>query len=186
MGPTRTAPGYHALVTLNAALGGQFTSRINQNLRESKGFTYGVRTGCDFHSMCGTFECNTSVQSDATRQAIAEVLAECEAVRSTRPVEGDELDQARQSLTRGYVRQFETPAHLVRAASELHEFSLPDDTFDRFVPEVTRVTAPDVLAAAKAAVHPEGCAIVVVGDAEKYRNELATLGREIVDFVPEF
>jgi len=186
LGPARTTPEYHALVTLNAALGGQFTSRINQNLRESKGYTYGARTAFDFRRICSTFGCDTSVQSDATRQSIAEVLAECEAARAARPVLGHELDQAKNSLTRGYVRHFETPTHLVRAAAELLAFSLPDDTFDRFVPEVDTVTAAGVTAAASAHIRPDASVIVVVGDGEKCRDDLATLGREVVDVTPEF
>ena len=186
LGPPRSQPGYHALITLNAALGGQFTSRINQNLRESKGYTYGARSAFDFRRSLSTFGCETSVQSDATGQAITEVLLECEATRSVRPLMGDELDRAKQSLTRGYVRHFETPAHLVRAAAELVSFSLPDDTFDRFVPEVSRVTAADVLDAAQTTVHPDASVIVVVGDAEKYGRDLATSGREVVEVTPEF
>src|SRR5205823_4516357 len=104
---------------------------------------------------------------------------------SARPIVGDELDQAKNSLTRGYVRHFETPSQLVRAAAELLAFALPDDSFDCFVPEVTNVTGADVLAAAQTHVKPEASVIVVVGDAEKYRHELATLGREIVETPPE-
>jgi zinc protease len=186
LGPPRSRPGYHALVTLNAALGGQFTSRINQNLRESKGYTYGARTAFEFRRICSTFGCEASVQSDATRQSISEVLIECDAVRSTRPVVGDELDQARNSLTRGYVRHFETPANLVRAAAELLAFSLPDDTFDVFVPEVDKVTPADLVHAASICVRPDASVIAVVGDADKYRTDLATLGREIIAITPEF
>jgi zinc protease len=186
LGPARTTPDYPALVTLNAALGGQFTSRINQNLRESKGYTYGARTAFDFRRICSTFGCDTSVQSDATRRSIAEVLAECEAARTARPILGDELDQAKHSLTRGYVRHFETPAHLVRSAAELLAFSLPDDTFDRFVPEIDAVTAADVTAAASAHVRPDASVIVVVGDGEKYRKDLESLGRDVLDVTPEF
>ena len=186
LGPPRVTPVYHALVTLNAALGGQFTSRINQNLREAKGYTYGVRTGFDLRRACGTFWCDTSVQSDATTAAIAEVLAEYEAVRSTRPIDGEELDRAKQALTRGYVRHFETPAQLVRSVVELVTYSLPDDTFDRFVPDVSRIAAPDVLDAAQRFVRPAASVVVVVGDAAGCRPSLAGLGLPVVDFAPEF
>jgi zinc protease len=186
LGPPRVTPVYHDLVTLNAALGGQFTSRINQNLREAKGYTYGARTGFDFRKACGSFSCDTSVQSDATASAVAEVLGEFEAARSTRPIDGDELNRAKQSLTRGYVRHFETPAQLVRSVVELATHSLPDDTFDRFVPAVSRVTAADVLDAAQRFVRPAASVIVVVGDAASTRQSLAALEAQVVDFTPEF
>lgn len=186
LGPPRVTPVYHALVTLNAALGGQFTSRINQNLREAKGYTYGARTSFDFRRACGLFSCDTSVQSDATSRAIAEVLAEYQAAGSTRPIEGLELDRAKQSLTRGYVRHFETPADLVRSAVERAVYSLADDTFDRFVPDVSRVTAADVLDAARRFVRPAASVVVVVGDAEGCRASLGGLDLQVMDFTPDF
>ena len=186
LGPARQSPDYHALVTLNAALGGQFTSRINQRLRESKGYTYGARTNVDFRRAGSTFACNTSVQSDATANAIEDILADFEAVRAGRPIEGEELARAQSSLTRGYVRHFETPGHLVRAAAELARFGLPDDTFNRFVPAVEAVTGAGVLDAARRWVRPGACVAAVVGDAERCRSDLARLGRDIVDTVPEF
>ena len=185
LGPPRRSAVYPALVTLNAALGGQFTSRINRQLRETKGYTYGARTGFDFRRTCSTFACDTSVQSDATVEAIGDVLEEFAAVRGGRPISGDELGYARDSLTRGYVRHFETAAHLVRAAVELAKYGLPDDTFDRFVPDVAALTEADVLAAARASIRPDACVTVVVGDAARCRDGLARFG-SIVETMPEF
>jgi zinc protease len=186
LGPPRQIAAFCALATLNAALGGQFTSRINQHLREAKGYTYGARTGLDFRRACSTFACETSVQSDATASAIEDILAEFDAVRASRPIAGEELARAKSSLTRGYVRHFETPAHLVRAAAELARFSLPADTFDRFVPAIAALTDVDVLAAASQFLRPHASIAVVVGDSGRCRADLARLGRPIVDVTPEF
>jgi predicted Zn-dependent peptidase len=186
LGPPRRTPAFHALATLNAALGGQFTSRINQELRETKGYTYGARTGFDFRLACSTFACDTSVQSDATVEAIADVMTEFAAVGAARPVDGDELARAQSSLTRGYVRHFETAAQLVRGAVELARFGLPDDTFDRFVPGVAAATAEDVLAAARDFVRPDACTVVVVGDAERHRTGLRQFRPDFVEVTPEF
>jgi zinc protease len=158
LGPLRRSPAYHALVTLNAALGGQFTSRINQHLREAKGYTYGARTGLDFRRAGSTLACETSVQSDATANAIEDILAEFDAVRGPRPL----------------------------AAAELVRFSLAADTFDRFVPEIAAVNEAAVLMAAKELVRPEEATAVVVGDAERCRGDLARFGRPIVEVAPEF
>jgi zinc protease len=186
LGPARQSPFFHALVVLNAALGGQFTSRLNQQLRERKGFTYGARTSFDFRRACSTFNCDTSVQGDATIEAIAEVIDAFGAVRSTRPIQGEELGRAQGSLTRGYVRHFETAAHLVRAAVELVKFGLPEDTFDRFVPAVASVSEQDVLEAAQRFVRPDQCVTVVVGDADRHRAGLRQFGRDVVEILPEF
>jgi zinc protease len=186
LGPSRKSPAYHAMVVLNAALGGQFTSRINLQLREKKGFTYGARTSVDYRRTCSTFACETSVQSDATIEAIADVLAEFRAVGSDRPAAGDELARAQASLTRGYVRQFETAAQLARAAIELAKFHLPDGTFDAFVPRISAVTAADTLAAAHASVQPEACVVAIVGDAGRFREGLSEFQRTVVEVIPEF
>ena len=69
--PWRRTRDYHALVTLNALVGGQFTSRINRNLREEKGITYGARTAFELRRVAGSFSCDTSVQADATAVAVA-------------------------------------------------------------------------------------------------------------------
>jgi zinc protease len=186
LGPPRQSPAFHALVTLNAALGGQFTSRINQQLREAKGYTYGARTGFEFRRGCSTFACDTSVQGDATLEAIADVLDAFGAAGSTTPIEGEELARAQGSLTRGYVRHFETAAQLVRAAVELAKFGLPDDTFDRFVPDVSSVAAGDVLDAARRFVRPDDCVAVIVGDADRHRAGLGRFGRDVTEMLPEF
>jgi len=186
LGPRRDAAAYHALATLNSALGGQFTSRINQLLRETKGFTYGARTAFDFRRTCSTFSCDTSVQTNSTAEAVADVLEAFEAVRSTRPIAGDELDRAKNSLTRGYARHFETAAHLVRAAVELAKFNLSDDAFDRFVPVVAALGEGDITSAAREFIHPDQSVGVIVGDARKIKSDLERLGRSIVETTPEF
>lgn len=179
LGPSRHVDAYYPLVTLNALLGGQFTSRINQNLREARGLTYGAHTAFDFRVRGGSFACDTAVQSDATPLVVREILAEFAAVGGARPAEGDELERAKASLTRGYVRHFETPAQLALAACRLVMFGLPDDTFARFVPSVEAVTSEDVTAAALAHVRADDAVVVVVGDAGTWHDELRTLGRPV-------
>jgi zinc protease len=186
LGVARSTSDYYALVTLNSLLGGQFSSRINQRLRQDKGYTYGARTHFDFWRRSGTFECETSVQGDVTGAAIADVLAACEAVGASRPPDTDELVRTQESLTRGYVRHFETPAQFVRAAAEIAVHDLPDDTVGRFVPSILAVSAAAVVAAARAHIRPRDMAIVIVGDAASVRPQLVPLGRAVVDGVPEF
>lgn len=177
VGPPRSTPDFHALITMNAALGGQFTSRINRRLREEKGLTYGARTSFDLRRVAGSFTCETSVQADATAQAVADILVELEAIRGASVLTTAELAQAQASLTRGYVRNFETSAQIARATAQLAVHGLPDDTFDRFVPEVDALTAADVHDVAVRALSPAEATVVVVGDRALVGDSLAALGR---------
>jgi zinc protease len=185
LGPPRQTPAYHALVGVNAVLGGQFTSRINRRLREEKGVTYGARTTFDFRRVGGTFSCDSSVDVPATADAVRDVLVELDLIRRT-PVPADELASAKASLTRGYVRNFETGGQIARAVAQIATHGLPDDTFDRFVPSIEAITAEEVQAAAEAFIRPEEAAIVVVGDAGRSRDALAEIGRPVVESAPEF
>jgi zinc protease len=185
-GPSRRTDDYHALVTLNALVGGQFTSRINRKLREEQGVTYGARTSFDFRRVGGIFTCETSVQADATGRAVADILHELEVVRLPGAAPEEELALARASLSRGYVRQFETVGQIVRAATQLAVHDLADDTFDRFVPAVEAVSMADMTRAAERHLYPDGATIVVVGDATRCRSSLETLGRIVVATAPEF
>jgi len=184
--PSRRSAAFHALVTLNALLGGQFVSRINRNLREERAITYGARTTFDMRRIAGAFSCDTSVQADSTALAVSEILRECAGVRLPGAIAKSELEQSQASLTRGYVRNFETASQLARAAVQIVSFELPDDVFDRFVPEIERLTVDEVAEVASADLHPDTATIVVVGDAARCRPALEELGREIREIAPEF
>jgi predicted Zn-dependent peptidase len=160
----RSTPDYHALVVLNMVLGGQFVSRINMNLREDKGFTYGARTAFDFRLGPGPFQLQVSVQTAATAAAIQEVLSELEGIRGARPVTDRELDLARAALTRGYPRNFETAEQLARSSAQLALYGLPDDYFERFVPAVAALDLDALARVASTYVQPDQLATLIVGD----------------------
>jgi predicted Zn-dependent peptidase len=166
IGPPRATPDYHALLVLNAVLGGQFVSRLNLNLRERKGYTYGVRTAFDFRKGPGPFLLQTSVDTRATADAVAEALAEIRNIRGEVPVTAAELDLARASLTRGYARSFETIGQIARGAAQLALYDLADDYFEQFVPSVLRVTMDDVTRVAREHIDPSRLSTLLVGDAE--------------------
>ena len=128
IGLPRSTPDYHALLVMNMILGGQFVSRINMNLREEKGYTYGARTSFEFRKGPGPFLFQTSVQSDVTADAVKEAIEEIEAIRGERPVTADELELGRAALTRGYPAQLRNrratrprrgPARPLRPARQL-------------------------------------------------------------------
>lgn len=172
---SRSTPDYHALIVLNMILGGQFASRINLNLREAKGYTYGARTFFDFRRGRGPFVLQASVQTEATADAIRESLAEIAAIRGARPATDAELALARAALTRGYPRNFEMAEQVARAAAQLALYDLPDDYFSEFAVRVAAVGAGDVTRVAAAHLDPSRLLTVVVGDREQVGAALATL-----------
>jgi predicted Zn-dependent peptidase len=172
----RSTPDYHALVAANMVLGGQFVSRINLNLRERKGFTYGARTAFDFRRHPGPFVLQVSVQTSATAEAIAESIAEIDAIRGTRPVTGEELEVGVAALTRGYARNFETAEQIARALTQLALYDLPDDYFAQFVPLIERVTSDEISAVMARYIDPARLTVLIVGDLDAVGPTIGHLG----------
>ena len=172
----RSHPDYVHLLVLNMVLGGQFVSRINMNLREDKGYTYGARTSFDARRGPGPFVLQASVQSDATADAIREALREVEEIRGSRPITADELDTGRAALTRGYARNFETAEQVARAAAQLAIHELPNDYYDTFVPRVLAVDEHAATDAARRHLMPDRMLTVVVGDRDRVSAGLESLG----------
>jgi zinc protease len=167
VGVSRRTPDYHALLVLNMILGGQFVSRINMNLREDKGYTYGARTSFDFRRGPGPFVLHASVQSEVTVDAVREALGELQAIRGERPVSREELEGGRAALIRGYPRSFETAEQISRGAAQLALYELPDDYLSTFMPRVLAVDEPAVTRAAVEHIDPARLLIVIVGDRDK-------------------
>jgi len=172
---SRKSPDYHAALVANMVLGGQFVSRINMNLREDKGYTYGVRTAFEFRRAPGPFVLHASVQADATAEAVREAVHEMREIRGNRPITRHELELGRASLTRGYPRNFETADQIARGAAQLALYGLPDDYFTTFVPRVLALDEDTVTKAAAAHIDPARLLTVVVGDRDKLLPSLRGL-----------
>ena len=172
----RDTPDYHPLVVANTILGGQFVSRINLNLREDKGLTYGARTAFEFRRRSGPFVLQVSVQTSGTAKAIEESLGEIAGIRGSRPVTAAELELGIAALTRGYARSFETGEQIGRGALQLALYELPDDYFEQFVPRVEQVTAEDVSRVMTQHLDPARLVTLVVGDLDVIGPDLARLG----------
>jgi zinc protease len=172
---SRRTPDYHALLLLNLVLGGQFVSRLNMNLREHKGYTYGARSWFEFRLGRGPFQMSASVQTDVTADAIREALGEVSAMRGDRPVTLDELETARAALTRGYPRNFETADQVARSVAQLALYELPDDYFATFVPRVEALGLDAIHDAAVRHLHPDRLVTLVVGDKARVESTLGGL-----------
>ncbi len=172
---SRDTPDYHPLVLLNMILGGQFVSRVNMNLRQAKGYTYGVRTGFDFRRGLGPFALQTSVQTEVTADAVREALREIDDIRGPRPATADELDLAVASVTRGYPRGFETAQQVARSVAQLALYDLPDTYFAEFEGKIEAVTLSDINRVAEQYLDTARMATLAVGDDARIAASLETL-----------
>ena len=172
----RSTPDYHVLLLLNTILGGDFVSRLNSNLREEKGFTYGVRTGFNLRRGIGPFVMQTSVGTDVTGPAVSEAWKEIREIATTRPATDREVAQAFASVSKGYPRGFETAGQVARSVAQLALHGLPDSYFEEFVPKLAQVTAHDVTRAAQRYLDPSKMTTVIVGDLDKIAPSLPGLG----------
>jgi predicted Zn-dependent peptidase len=171
----RRVPDFHAVQVMAAILGGLFNSRLQLNLREDKGYTYGVGAGFDMRRGAGPFGVRTAVQTAATVPAIAESLAELRRMRDTLVTDA-ELAVARDYMVGVFPLRFETPGAVVGAVGGLFVGGLPDDELARYRDLVEAVTAADVRKAAQDHIHPDRLAIVLVGDADVVAKDLDAAG----------
>jgi zinc protease len=176
VGVARDTPDYHALLVVNAVLGGQFVSRVNLKLRQEKGYTYGARTAFDFRRGRGPFLLQAGVQTGVTGEAIREAIGELQAIRADRPPTPQEIDLAKAMLTRGYARNFETPDQIARALVQLVLYRLPDGHFDEFVTKIGEVENDAARAAAATHLDPDRLMTVIAGDSDAVKPLLVRAG----------
>jgi zinc protease len=175
LGVLRNSPDYFRLLVMNTIFGGQFSSRLNMNLREDKGYTYGARSSFEWRQQPGPFVASASVQTAVTAPALAEFLKEFSDLAGGRPVTEKELEFAKASITRGFPGNFETSRDIAGRLEDLVEFGLPNDYFNTVVPKVSAVTGDDVMRVATKYIHPEYLNVIVVGDRSQIESKLREL-----------
>jgi zinc protease len=163
VGIPRSHPDYFSVIVMNALLGGLFSSRINLNLRERHGYTYGASSFFDWRRDPGPFMISTAVQSEVSAAAISETLKEIEGMR-TQEVPEDELSLATNYLDGVFPIRYETTSSIASALATLVVFNLPEDYYDTYRENIRAVRPSDVLRAAQDHVSPDMLQIVVVGD----------------------
>ena len=182
VGVPRTHPDYFSITVMNAVMGGLFSSRINLNLREAHGYTYGASSSFDWRREAGPFVIGTAVASDVTVPAIQETLKEIDRMRAE-PISESELSLATSYLEGVFPIRYETTAAIAAALATLTIYELPSDWYDSYRARMSAVTVDDVLTAARAYVHPDSLQIVIVGDAGAIREPLEALAFGPVDVV---
>jgi predicted Zn-dependent peptidase len=180
IGVARKTPDYEPLVVLNTILGGQFSSRLNLNLREAHAYTYGAGSVFDMRRFAGPFRTFGAIVKESTGPAIGEIFREIARLRSE-PVTPQELSAAQTYLVRRLPARFETTSSTADALSTLAIYELPLDEYATYPARIARVTAADVQRVANAYLHPERMRIVVLGDAAALRPGLEALGLGAVE-----
>lgn len=160
----------------NDVIGGSFTARINMNLREDKGWSYGARTFVLTTLGPQVFGVSTGVQSDKTAESIAEINRELREYLTTRPATQDELSRAQANRTLKLPGQNETSQALMGSLNEIVTFGYPDDHFQRYVESVRSRTPQDITALASSIVKPDAMLWVIVGDRAKIEDKIKALG----------
>ncbi len=173
-GVDRQSPDYYALEVMNTILGGSFSSRLNQNLRETKGYSYGAASGFQYRPVAGPFLARASVRTDVTDSSLVEFFKEFDQIRD-QPVSAVELKRAKAYIALGLGGDFETTDQMAGRVAELLTFGLPPTYFNTYVRRIMGVTAADVQRVARAYVTPDRFTVVVVGDLAKIRPGVEAL-----------
>jgi zinc protease len=174
LGVGRATPDYAALEVMNSELGGLFSSRINLNLREEHGYTYGVGSRFVYRRSTGYFAVGGGIRTDATAPAVTEILKEIRRMIDT-PMTPEELSLAKDSQSRSLPGIFETSNGEAGALAEIFEYGLAHDYFSSLPEKLNAVTAGDAQAVAGKHLHPDQFILVCVGDRAKIEPELTKL-----------
>jgi zinc protease len=174
VGVARSNPDYVPLEVMNLGLGGLFSSRINMNLREKNGYTYGAFSAFEYRRGQGPFYTGSGVRTNVTAPAVKEVFGEIERMRSTRMTD-EELKIAKDSFARSLAGLFETTGRTVGTISDLFVYDLPTDFYSTLPARIDAVTAADVQRVAEKYLKPDATVVVAVGDRSKIEPELQKL-----------
>lgn len=162
IGVPRSTRDYFALNVMNTILGGTFTSRLMQNLRETHGYTYGARSRFDMRKSAGPFTASAEIVAAKTDSGLIEFMKELNAIRDTVPMA--ELNKAKRFLQLSLPSDFETTQQIANQLIPVVLYGLPLDYYNSFVSNVEKITQSDVQRVARQYINPSSLAIVIVGD----------------------
>jgi zinc protease len=175
VGVPRKTPDYFAINVMNAILGGQFSSRINLNLREEKGYTYGARSSFSFEKGPGPFEAGGTFRTSVTKESLVELMKELKDIGGSRPATDVEIAFAKGRIIQGFPGRFETTSGVASALATVVIYSLPDDYFMTYQPRIEAVTKADVERVAKTYITPDEMTVLIVGDRSAVEQPLTSL-----------
>jgi zinc protease len=182
IGVPRSTPDYFPLLVMNTLLGGSFSSRLNLNLREKHGYTYGASSSFDMRASAGPFSAGAGVQTDKTGEALKEFFNELNAI--LKPVPAEELARAKNYVAMRFPGGFETTGDVSRRLEEAVVYKLPDDYFSKYVQNIQAVTPADVQRVAQKYIQPSRFIVVVVGDRQQMEPQIRALNLGSLRVVP--
>jgi predicted Zn-dependent peptidase len=173
VGVPRSTKDYFALTVMNTILGGSFSSRLNQNLRETRGYTYGASSRFDMRRAAGPFTAAAEIVAAKTDSALLEFMKELNGIRQSVPA--DELSRAKRYLQLQLPGNFETTQQIAAALVPVALYGLPLDYYNNYVQSIEGVTQADVSRVAQQYVNPGSLAIVIVGDRKTVEQGLKSV-----------
>ncbi len=176
----RNHPDYFGLLLLNYAFGGQFAARLNQNLRQDKGYSYGYQSIVQWHLGPSLLYAGGSVETHVTKESVAETLREFRDVHSDRPITQAELDAAKAGILQSYPASFERPSQLINHLLQMVLFDLPIDYFHTVKPNIEAVDLEGVQRIGGELVRPDQLCLLVVGDRQAVEPGLLELGLPLI------
>ncbi len=175
----RNNPDFLKALVMNTLLGGYFSSRINMNLREVHGYTYGGRSGFDARALPGTFEVSADVRNEVTTETVDEILNELRKIRDTLPSR-DEMTMVKNYLTGLFPIQLETPQQVAGRLIAIELYNLPRNYYRNYRENIRRITARDVRVVARKYIRPDDVAIVLSGSSADIAKKLEKYGEVVV------
>lgn len=169
----RNSRDFYARVILNSILGGQFSSRINLNLREDKGYTYGAHSNYSNNTKCSIFAVSTSVKIENTGDSIKEIIKELTKIKTG--ISKEELNFSKSYLIRRYPSLFETYSQIASNISLIPIYDLEENYFNNYIRRIDSVNAEDILKAAKENIKIENLVISIVGDKKIIDEQISEL-----------
>jgi zinc protease len=175
-GPPRSTPDYYALQVMNTILGGMFQSRLNANIREEKGYSYGVNSNFAYGKGPGPFRTGGDIVTAKSDAALVEFMKELRGIIGSRPITDEELTTAKDALIQRLPGTFASVSSVNAAITTLWTQNLPDDYYQQYTKHISAITKEDVLRVAKQYVTVDNLAIVIVGDRSVIEGPLKATG----------
>lgn len=173
VGVPRMSDDYYAIVVMNTILGGSFTSRLNMNLREKHGYTYGAGSRFDFRPLAGPFVAAASVQTAVTDKSLVEFVRELKGILE--PAPAADVERAKNYVALGFPADFQSVGQIAAQLEQLVIYGLPDDYFNKYTGRILAVTPADVERVARKYIDTDDLAYIIVGDRKEVGESVAAL-----------
>jgi len=183
IGINRSNPDFLPAMVMNTLLGGSFTSRINKNLREVHGYTYGARSNFNWRKLTGDFSVETDVKNKITLKAVKEIINELRKIKKDK-ISEEELNHTQRFISGSFPLQLETPNAIATKVINLKLYDIKSDYYDTFVSNVNALNVDDIHFVAEKYLHPDNLTIAIAGNSKEIKDEMKQLGNvEVIEKV---